>query len=267
MKYSNIILLSDLDGTLLNTDTELSQNNIDAINFFMSEGGRFGIATGRGISNVAKILPDLPVNFQSIFFNGSILYDKQADKVIKARYLDKDNVLPVVQNCLLKYPDIAIQVCTAKDGYFVSDKNRTNKMGLEDHIPYNFTDIEVVTKQDWTKVLFISNLKQLELVETSAAKLKEDKIVDDVYSGEIYYELLPCGSNKGAMAKHIKKGQDDVIYAVGNYYNDVEMIEFADVGIFSQNTPEDLKTRGLHKHICKDCDNDAIADVIYNIIG
>ena len=42
-KYEGKILLSDIDGTLLNTESTLSLKNAEAIRHFVDEGGKFGI--------------------------------------------------------------------------------------------------------------------------------------------------------------------------------------------------------------------------------
>ena len=45
-KYDKIILLSDIDGTLLNSQSRVGEKNRQAISEFIKEGGSFGIATG-----------------------------------------------------------------------------------------------------------------------------------------------------------------------------------------------------------------------------
>ena len=46
-KFEGILLCTDLDGTLLRNDKSISRENLDAINYFMSEGGYFTFITGR----------------------------------------------------------------------------------------------------------------------------------------------------------------------------------------------------------------------------
>lgn len=46
-KYPGKILLSDLDGTLFDANSRVSQRNKEAISAFVEGGGRFGIAMGR----------------------------------------------------------------------------------------------------------------------------------------------------------------------------------------------------------------------------
>jgi hydroxymethylpyrimidine pyrophosphatase-like HAD family hydrolase len=46
-KFDGILLLSDLDGTLLSGTRVISPENLEALRYFMAEGGRFSVATGR----------------------------------------------------------------------------------------------------------------------------------------------------------------------------------------------------------------------------
>lgn len=45
--FSNILILTDLDGTFFGKHAKIIQRNIDAIEYFKAKGGRFSIATGR----------------------------------------------------------------------------------------------------------------------------------------------------------------------------------------------------------------------------
>ena len=45
--FEGIMLISDMDGTLLNKDGQISEKNIEAIQEFISLGGKFTVATGR----------------------------------------------------------------------------------------------------------------------------------------------------------------------------------------------------------------------------
>ena len=47
MKFKNVLLASDFDGTLADSDGKIPESVISAIKYFMSEGGRFTVCTGR----------------------------------------------------------------------------------------------------------------------------------------------------------------------------------------------------------------------------
>lgn len=72
-KFQNMLLCCDLDGTLLNSQSEMSENNRKAIEYFKSYGGKFTFVTGRtpqGIVRFADMI-DMPV----VLLNGTEIYD------------------------------------------------------------------------------------------------------------------------------------------------------------------------------------------------
>jgi Cof subfamily protein (haloacid dehalogenase superfamily) len=271
MKYSNIILFSDLDGTLLDSQLEVSKENREAIEKFVSGGGRFGVATGRGIENALGFLEGIPFNYYSIFLNGALLQDMRVNKKVDLSYLNKEKIIPLVKKVLKKYPTIGIQVYLEGDlmeggAYFVSSKESTPNKVVQGHLDYGFIEVEDIENRKWLKLFFYGEPEELKLVEEDSKNLVEEGVVDDIYTTINYYELLPKGCNKGKMIKKIQglKNEGDKIYVVGDYYNDVEMMKEADIGIYTENAPDDLKE--TVEFISTNCNNSAIADVIYRII-
>ena len=77
---SDLIVISDLDCTFLNSDGEVSPENLDALREFIRLGGRFGIASGRTERPMERL--GIPTNVPSILYNGSVLYDLNTDEVL-----------------------------------------------------------------------------------------------------------------------------------------------------------------------------------------
>ena len=63
-KFENLLFCTDLDGTLLNDEKQISRENLDAIEYFKSEGGKFTFITGRppiiSFDTYNKIKPNVP---------------------------------------------------------------------------------------------------------------------------------------------------------------------------------------------------------------
>ena len=85
-KFDGVLLASDFDNTLLNTETarrtgaevpEVSRRNREALEYFMAGGGRFAIATGRALAAFIKFADQVPMNAPGIVCNGAALYDFQ----------------------------------------------------------------------------------------------------------------------------------------------------------------------------------------------
>ena len=79
---SKVVLVTDMDGTLLNSKKEVTPKDRKAIEYFMSLGGRFTVATGRTIQSFSHYYDLLDLRFPVIMFNGSVIYDKSKEKVV-----------------------------------------------------------------------------------------------------------------------------------------------------------------------------------------
>ena len=77
MDYHNLALFSDLDGTLLDSQRQVSRENRQALEHFIAGGGLFGISTGRAPLNALALLPGVPINTWSVVLNGAEAYRYQ----------------------------------------------------------------------------------------------------------------------------------------------------------------------------------------------
>jgi len=255
-----------MDGTLLDSDSCVSKRNRMAIEGFMEEGGKFGIATGRNLDNAERFLKGLKLNGCCILANGSLLYDCGSGSYLEERGLNREAVEKFLKRCLREQPGINIQVYTKNMGFYVSSRQYADPEVVRDHIPVEFADMEDIRDKTWLKILFSAKPEEIDWLITQTAYLEAENCVSRVRSADKYYELLPAGSSKGYMLGQLKKYISDgsVIYAVGDYYNDKEMLQCADVGIAVKNAPQEVIN--CADRVCADCDHDAIADVIENIL-
>lgn len=264
MKFQNKILLSDLDGTLLNANREVSQENIDAIRYFIDNGGKFGIATGRDIENVWDLYHMIPINFFCIFSNGSVLFDKEKKEVLAEVAVDNGKVMGFLSECRKLHPEIAIQLHTNVGTVFVPDTGNVKKETSDGHKPYTCKNLEECADLTIRKVLFLTPEGDFTWLKEASEAL--DDVVSRVQSSKVYYEFLPKGSSKGAMLGEMRKrmAPEEKLYAVGDFYNDREMVLGADVGILCENAPDELKK--LVKHITVNHNESVISDVVHRII-
>ena len=102
---ASLILVSDMDGTLLDDSSRIPPENIAAIRELIAAGGGFTIATGRPVRSIVdhpalRGLITLPV----IACNGACLYDTQKQTYLFARRLP-DDVQALAARLLAQYPD------------------------------------------------------------------------------------------------------------------------------------------------------------------
>ena len=74
MKFKNVLLASDFDGTLADCNGKIPESVISAIKYFMSEGGRFTVCTGR-IFQGFHLYSEEYINAPVLLGNGAMAYD------------------------------------------------------------------------------------------------------------------------------------------------------------------------------------------------
>ena len=112
---ASLILVSDMDGTLLDDSSRIPPENIAAIRELIAAGGGFTIATGRPVRSIVdhpalRGLITLPV----IACNGACLYDTQKQTYLFARRLP-DDVQALAARLLAQYPDFGVLAFSQAD--------------------------------------------------------------------------------------------------------------------------------------------------------
>ena len=116
-KFDGVLLASDFDNTLLNTETarrtgaevpEVSRRNWEALEYFMAGGGRFAIATGRALAAFIKFADQVPMNAPGIVCNGAALYDFQKGEYLETILLD-ESTRRRGQETLDRFPTLAVE--------------------------------------------------------------------------------------------------------------------------------------------------------------
>ena len=100
MDYRKFALFSDLDGTLFNDDTKVSERNLRALEYFTSNGGVFCVSTGRTPKNAAPFLKGAAINGPGIFYNGAAAYSYKEGRYVLTHNLDSRALTPLMQQLL-----------------------------------------------------------------------------------------------------------------------------------------------------------------------
>ena len=90
------LYISDLDGTLLNRDAELSEYTTDTLNKLISNGSCFSVATARTAATSVLMLEKVKVNVPIVLMNGVLVYDIQAQRYVKKEPLEKEKSSKII---------------------------------------------------------------------------------------------------------------------------------------------------------------------------
>ena len=244
-KFDKILICSDLDGTLRNSNALISDENIKAINYFKENGGLFTLCTGRNHQYAEDLKKEgLEVNTVLVTLNGAAIYDPSKGKLVYENFMDKTRL-----------NDIKNFVCQNSD--FLSE------ITIHSDIPYkNFSDLP--EESNLYKIVF--KTKSSDYTHMVKEKLK------NIFGDENYFittswpegiEILDKKSTKGECVKIIRNQiHKDLkkIICVGDYENDISMLLEADISYAVENAIPEVKKAADYVTVSND--KHAVARII-----
>lgn len=267
--FDGCLLASDIDGTLL-SNGKIAQRAVDNIRWFVSESGKFALATGRSVGAVSPVLERLDgLIGPSVVANGAMIYDYSEKKILFEKTLPKEEKI-FARKAYENFPEIGIEI---HSGEKVLVLRRNNE--IFDHEVYEKLDsvlisLEEAEKNSWNKIIMASDISGgIEPVKEFAKSmgLTGSNFIDTtaMIDGRKrpYLEQVPKGVSKATALEtlcsmiNIKKG---CYFAIGDYYNDIEMISSADIGAVTSDAPDELKA--VAKFVGGTAQEGAVADFI-----
>ncbi|MBO5909000.1 MAG: HAD hydrolase family protein, partial [Clostridia bacterium] len=152
--FENCLLACDVDGTLICENT-IPKDNIEAIEFFIKEGGHFALCTGRSVDALKQVFSFLDKRLAgiSIVLGGGMLYDFVSDSIVSQSILS-DNDKYFSKYVKENLSNIGIEIHL--DGV-VNVLNRTDETDIHEEyekLYCEFKSFEEINHLHWNKVLY-----------------------------------------------------------------------------------------------------------------
>jgi Cof subfamily protein (haloacid dehalogenase superfamily) len=235
------LLITDMDGTLLDSKQQVSAENLVSIKRFVEEGGLFTIATGRMTKTVFPYLPILPINAPAILFNGTVIYDFKKNEILWEKHLAGDESMNLLGRLREEFPELGIEIFHGDEIYLLNENEETvNHFCREKIIPVKtnlenipFPCYKILVAWDPGKLLQVE-----EFLKSAGPSLRY------TYSEPQFLEILDAGCSKGNALKELIKILDiskENVVALGDNLNDIELIREAGTGIAVENAHPELK--------------------------
>lgn len=274
--FDDVLLAVDFDRTFTALDSTIPQRNMEAIRYFMENGGAFTINTGRSIPMADKnILGTVPTNVPLLLYNGSAAYDEKTGVLSQCVPIDLDpeEVLPALQ---AKYPMLGIEV-QGVDAHYLMHKDA----GWEEYCRNNDCAWNYAAPKEipgpFMKFSLYGEFRENTVASMYDGPPEEIAIIEDAvaYVAEKYGDkveiMRPCarivdvhakGVSKLNSARQLQKELGKaILVCVGDAENDLAMLEGADYAF----CPADGVVADRFPNVCV-CDEGAVADVIYEKI-
>ena len=242
------LIAIDMDGTLLNSKKELSEETKQYFKNFHNRNTEtlLVLCTGRPESGIRPYLKDLGYleeNHYIISQNGANIYESQTGNRVMDAFLDSAAIQKWIE--LGKKHGISV-MGAGVDYYYCFDQEPTEWMefdvklvsGQLKRIP---TEESLTT--DFYKILLMGDEEQLNEFETFIPQEWRDEFYV-VRSQKYLVEVLTKGVNKAFGLEKLAQKLNILpseIAAIGDAANDVEMLEYAGLAIAMGNASEEVK--------------------------
>ena len=241
-KFEGILFCTDLDGTILKSDRTISKENLDAIEYFKSEGGKFTFITGRMPFFASQFYDIIKPNAPVGCINGGGLYDYKKGEYIQTTELSK-KVFELIDVIYDNFPNIGIQVNTFHKVYFYRDNQAMQDFRKLTRLPDLVKHYREVT-EPIAKIVFVSD-SDAELLATQKM-LEEHSLAEDftfVRAEKTLFEILPRKMGKHRALEALAEAFSNITktIAIGDYNNDITMLKAANLGIAVANATPDTK--------------------------
>lgn len=244
------LIATDLDGTLLNKNKEISKFNQEILKTLINDYNvQLILSSGRPYEGIKKYNEILNNKNNAIIFNSASIVDENG-KIIYRKTVEKYSSKQIVE--LSKKYNVCIHVyengkyIISEDNfpiksYVQNEKKRTVTVGLENIVDYEFDKILILGERD--------------ILENFKKEIDSNFDVHTCYSGSNFLEVISKEANKGNSLKWICESKGislDNAAAFGDNFNDIEMIEYAGIGVAMANAEEAVKQKANYTTISND---------------
>lgn len=270
MKASEMILFSDMDGTLL-TDWDrgpvVPESNLRAIGRFVSEGGLFSVASGRQYEETLPFLTDIPMAVPTVQDNGAVLYDSSRKCVLEKTQIPESVKLECLTYCETR-KDLWLVAADEHHIYQVGSRDTSWDESLRDR-KRNFLSREEYLEREFVKVCYVlTDAGAMDGVTEDLGRFQSSSLFRMTRSSPVFLEMMEVSVGKGSgvlKAARLAGAENRKLICIGDYDNDLDMLKLSDVSACPAGaSPPVLESADL---ITVSNNEGAVADLIFRLCG
>lgn len=266
------LIAIDIDGTLIDKDHGVSDENIKAIRYAEEKGVLVTLCTGRMFSSVYDIALLLKLNAPVIFMNGALIKNPVTGEVFKNLTIGEDKI-PEILRVLEKYR-VLPNFYTEYDLFIGKNADRYRKFFMSSALDERYTMKEFTGKE--MNDLVMENRKKInkfilfpgrENFKEIKEELQEIEGLEVVSSSSSNIEITEKGATKGNAVKELAEKmniEDDEVMVIGDSENDLSMIRAFKNSVAMGNAPEHIKEAA--SYVAPDHCNSGVADAIRKMV-
>lgn len=274
-KFSDVLLTVDYDRTLTAPDSTIPARNLEAIQYFMENGGAFTVNTGRSVPMANVFIGKVAVNAPLLLYNGSAAYDPEAKELSFCHLIDLD-LYDTVRKCKELLPDLTVEV-QGVDAHYIFEEN-PGWVAFSNHQPCANRIVPMGTDiGPFLKFTLYGEFRDVTVADMYNGSPQERRRMDEAeqilktHFGdhcEVFraatriIDVHAKGVSKARSARELQQRLGrKILVCAGDAHNDLSMMRDADFAF----APADGVIAEHFETVCK-CADGAVADVIYKKI-
>ena len=242
MDLSNVkLIVSDMDGTLLNAKEEVSPLFLKQFERLKALNIHFVAASGRQYNSIAQKLQSIKDQITIVGENGGVI--KKENKTLFLQTFDSKKVVELIPH-LRKIKNTFIILC-GENKAFIESRD-PNFIGMFKEY-YNAHEIvkdltSIPHHQPIIKIALYHSESSEQFIYPSVQQFKDEYLLK--ISGKNWLDISTLNSNKGTAIKFLQEKMNispNQTMVFGDYLNDIEMLEVAKFSFAMKNAHEEVK--------------------------
>ncbi|BBI31018.1 HAD-IIB family hydrolase [Cohnella abietis] len=272
--------LTDLDGTLLQSNASLSAYTIDVLTKALEQGIVISYATARSYSSSNRIVSAIPWKYPIVLYNGAVILDPLTQKVLNGHWLEREITNEIIDMGRMAklLPFLFTLDNEDKERVWHEKLSRTGDLQFYESRPNDprFAECTPLECPDANRTLIITYIGLLEELEPLKATVEQafhDKVhihfMKDPYIDNHYF--LEFSHRKANKKEGLRKWAQlihctpEQVTAFGDNLNDLGMFELAGTCLAVANAHPQLLDIATGKLGCND--EDAVAHYISKVLS
>lgn len=265
------LLAVDIDGTIAGKSNDIREAVKQAIATAQSRGVKVAVATGRMYRSALRFHRDLGSTLPLICYQGAWIQDPATDKLLRHLPLSKQTAWQLLDH--FEEPHLRSLLSI---NFYINDRlyvpeitDATRIYAARSGIEINKIDLRKELPGDPTKVLALC--QSPEVLDGLLGRMRQRYTPAELYltrSVATFFEATHPLANKGEAVRYLAEEmlglRPENVMAIGDNFNDVEMISYAGVGVAMGNAPEGVKV--VANWVAPDVEEDGAATAIEQFI-
>jgi len=243
------LLVLDIDGTIAGQSNDIREPVKQAIRSAQAKGIQVAIATGRMYCSALRFHREVGSTLPLLAYQGAWIQDPATQQIHQH--------LPVARTTaerLLDYFETDALRSILSVHFYINDQLYVREVTAETQIYAKRADIQPIAVGDLRKVLTSETTKVLALSDDTAiieqllGSLRKQYTPAELYltkSVATFFEATNPAANKGTAVRYLAEDMLGLnaqnVMAIGDNFNDVEMLEYAGLGVAMGNAPADVQ--------------------------